>query len=66
LILKLSRGILEGVVDFAESMFQDIRETNQDRQVDSPRLELVHELFKINGMVRSLVGMNGDVSFLGN
>ena len=59
----LNRG-LEGVVDLGEAVFEDIGETDQDGQGNTARLKLVYELLQIDGVIRSLVGMNRDMTFV--
>ena len=55
---------LKGVVDLAESMFENVGEADQDGQRNTPRLELVYELLEVDGVIGSFVGMNGDMTFL--
>ncbi len=47
-------GRLESVVDVAEPVAQDVAEANQDRQADAAQLQVIDELFEVDGPTRLL------------
>ena len=61
LVVVLADGRAEGVVDLADAMAEDVREAEQDRQLDAARLELIDQLLEVDRLVGILVGMDGDV-----
>ena len=61
LVVVLANGRAEGVVDLADAMAEDVREAQQDRQLDAALLELIDELLQIDRLAGILVGMNRDV-----
>ncbi len=61
LVFILANGRLEGVLDLADAMAEDIREPQQDRQLNAALLELIDQLFQVDRLARDLVGMNRDV-----
>ncbi len=47
-VVVLGDGVLECLVYFAEAVFQNFAEANQDRQGDAAELQVIHELFEID------------------
>ena len=57
-------AVLEGVVDLADAMAEDVGEAEQDRQLDAAGLQLIDQLLEVDRLVGSLVGVDGDVAGL--
>ncbi len=55
-------GCLKRLVDFADAVPQDIGEAKQNRQLDAALLELVDQVFEVDGLLGAFVGMNGDMT----
>jgi len=64
LVLVLHDRLLEGVVDFADAVTEDVGETEQDRQLDAAGLQLVHDLLEVDRLVGAFAGVDGDVAGL--
>ena len=55
---------LEGVVDLADAVAEDVGEAQQDRQLDAAFLELIDELLEVDRLLGRLVRLDGDVAVL--
>src|SRR5262249_53783745 len=64
LVAELLHRRLEGVVDLADAVAEDVGEAEQDRQLDAAGLEVVEELLEVDGVVGPLVGVDDDVAVL--
>src|SRR5262249_58998263 len=62
--LELLHGAAEGVVDLADAMTENVGEPQEDRQLDSARLQLIDQLFEVDRLVGALVGLDDDVARL--
>ena len=62
LVAVLLHGGLEGVVDFADAVAENVGEAEEDRQLDAARLQVVDELLEVDGVLGPLVGMDDDVA----
>ena len=45
-------ALLEGVVDLADAMAEDVGEAEQDRQLDAALLELIDQLLEVDRLRR--------------
>src|SRR5207253_5165350 len=63
-VVVFGDGGFEGVEDFADAMAKNIGEADQDRQLDAAFLELIDEVFEVNGLVGILVRMDGAVALI--
>ena len=54
----------EGVGDLADAVAEDVGEPEQDRELDAAVLELVDQVLEVDGRVRVLVRVDGDVAEL--
>ena len=61
LIIVLANGRAEGIVDLADAMAEDVREPQQDRQLNAALLELIDQLLQVDRLAGILVGMNRHV-----
>ena len=57
-------ALLEGVVDLADAVAEDVGEAEQDRQLDAAGLQLIDQVLEVDGLLGALVGMDGDVAGL--
>src|SRR5262249_42333263 len=64
LIVELAHGGLEGVVDLADAMPQNVGEAKEDRQLDAARLELFDQVEQVNRLIGTLGRVYGDVAGL--
>src|SRR5262245_3796004 len=62
LVLELVNRRLKRVVALSKTVFEDIGEADQNGKGYSTRLKLVYQFLQIDGVIGSLVGMNGDVT----
>src|ERR1019366_8759128 len=63
LVAVLVDGILKRLGNFADAMTQNIGEAQQDRQLDAALLQLIDELFQVDGLLGAFVGMDRDMAF---
>ncbi len=56
LVLVLGDGGLEGAVNLAQPMLQDVGEPDEHRKADAAELQPVDELLQVDGRCGSLVG----------
>ena len=61
LVVVFANGRAEGVVDLADAMAEDVRKTQQNRQLDAALLELIDQFLEVDRLAGILVGMNGHV-----
>ena len=52
----LGDGGLEGGVNLAEAMLQDVGEADEDRKADAAELQPIDQLLEVDGACGSLVG----------
>src|SRR5262249_7065271 len=64
LVVELADGGLEGVVDLANAVPQDVREAKEDGQLDAARLELLDQVEQVNRLVGTLGRVYVDVAGL--
>ena len=57
-------AVVEGLVDLADAMAQDVGEAEQDRQLDAAVLQLIDEFLQVDGLLGMLVRVDGDVAGL--
>ena len=62
LVVVLADGGLEGFVDLADAMAEDVGEAKQDRQLDAALLQLIDQLLQVDGLLGAFVGVDGDVA----
>ena len=43
-------AVLEGLVDLADAMAEDVGEAEQDRQLDAALPQLIHEFLQVDGL----------------
>ena len=53
---------MEGVVDLADAVAQDVGEAQQQRQLDAAGLQLIDDFLEVDGLVGALVRVDGDVA----
>ena len=63
-IVEFANGMLKGIVNLADAMAQNVGETHQDRQLDAARLQLIDEVFEVDGLFGALAWLDGDVAEL--
>ena len=51
LVLVLGDGGLEGGVNVAQAMFQDVGEPNQHRKADAAELQAIDQFLQVDGLV---------------
>src|SRR5262249_7086003 len=61
-IVVLGDRVLKCLMHFTEAMLKNFAETNQNRQRDTAKLEIVDQLLKIERAIRIFVGMHPQVS----
>ena len=49
-------ALLEGVVDLADAVLQDVGEAEQDRGLDAAKLEPIDQLLEVDAAAGSFVG----------
>ena len=62
LVLVLGDGGLEGAVDFAEAVLQDVGEADEDGEVDAAQDQRVDQFLEVDGARGILLGVDEDVS----
>src|SRR5439155_1040832 len=64
LVVELVDGALEGGVDLADAVTEDVGEAEENGKLDAARLQLIDEFFEVDGLVGPLVRMHRDVAGL--
>ena len=64
LIVVLGDGGLEGLVNFADAMAQNVGEAQQNRQLNAALLQLIDELLQVDGLLGPFVGVNGHLALV--
>ena len=63
-VVVLLDGVLEHPVDGGDAPLQDVHEPEQDRRLDLPLYEVVHQGTQIDGGLRAGGGMNANIPLL--
>src|SRR5207253_8708130 len=61
-VAVLGHGRLERLGDLADAVPQDVGEPQEDGELNAAELELIDEVFQVDGVVGPLVGVDGDVA----
>ena len=64
LVVEFADGRLEGVVNLADAMAEDVGEAEQDRQLNAACLQLIDQVLQVDGLFGALVRVDGDMAIV--